>query len=291
MKRGLSKSLPKGQTSPGRVRRPARDALRIRDLEAREREASRALEQVASTVSHDIRNPLGTITMGTALLHAALARRGAAALDELAILERVERACKRIQRVIDDLNDVARIDAGTFHVAPRRESVNAVLQEAAAAAQALAGSVGVEVSVVSSDADITSTIDRGRVLQALANLVGYAVKVTPRGGAISLSAELVDALVRFSVSDTGPGLAPEHVPHVFDRYWQGPQGSRGSPGVGLFLVRAIAEAHRGRVEVQSEVGRGSTLSLLLPACPASDASSTSHDVPRGVETMPVREVK
>jgi chemotaxis family two-component system sensor kinase Cph1 len=215
-------------------------------------------------VCHDLRGPLGTLTMGAALLRESLRGRGAEAAGELTTLGRMERACKRMQALIDDLEDVARVDAGTFRIEPRLVRVREVVQEAADAAQLQAAPLGIEVRVVPTEADISVQLDRRRIQQALGSLVGNALKVTLGGGAITVGAELVDGFVKLYVGDSGAGLGPEQVPHVFDRCWSGAQRSRGATGMGLFMVRTIAEAHGGRAEVLSEAGRGSTFSLLVP---------------------------
>jgi two-component system sensor histidine kinase BaeS len=106
-------------------------------------------------------------------------------------------------------------------------------------------------------------MDRDRTMQALANLVENAIRVTAEGGSVTLGAKALDEnLVALSVADTGTGLAPEVVQHLFDRFWQG-EGKGGS-GLGLAIVRGVAEAHGGEVRVDSELGVGSTFHLVLP---------------------------
>ena len=271
MRRGATDYLPKSQVSAARIKKCVFDALRVRDLEARARNAlqdalaaARARDAVMAVVSHDLRSPLGTLAMGAGLLREAILRRGAAAASELTTLERMERACKRMQSLMADLEDVARSDAGTFHLELGSVRVDEVLREAVDAAQMQAQAVGVEVRCTGVAVELSLEVDRQRIQQALGNLVGNALKVTAPRGVITLRAELVDGFVRLEVGDTGAGLEPEHAARAFDRYWQGPSGTRGSTGMGLFIVRTIAEAHGGRAEVRSERGRGSTFSLLLP---------------------------
>lgn len=226
-------------------------------------EAALRHEDVTAVVSHDFRGPLGTVALGAAMLRGAFVPRGEAARAEIAILDRVERGCKRMQRMLDDLQDVARADAGAFRVEPRPAEVAGLLRSAADEVGAHARSCGVEVRVVKG-ASLTLRVDRARALQAIGYLVDNALRATPRGGAVTLSAAPEGDLARVTVADAGPGLAPEVVAHAFDRYWQGPLGARGQRRIRLFLVRVIAEAHGGRAEARSELGRGSAFSLLLP---------------------------
>jgi signal transduction histidine kinase len=106
--------------------------------------------------------------------------------------------------------------------------------------------------------------DAARIQQVLSNLVGNAVKFTPRQGQITVSADLLDKEVRFAVIDTGPGIPPEQVPHIFGRFWQARSADRRGIGLGLAIAKGIVEAHSGRIWVESQVGVGSTFYFTLP---------------------------
>jgi len=102
------------------------------------------------------------------------------------------------------------------------------------------------------------------VLQVFSNLVGNALKFTPQGGCVTLTAEPQGAMVRFAVLDTGPGIAPEHLPRIFDRFWKNEtSGTRGT-GLGLFIAKGIVEAHQGRIWVESSIGQGAAFYFTLP---------------------------
>lgn len=109
--------------------------------------------------------------------------------------------------------------------------------------------------------------DRDRLLQALENLVGNAIKFTPRGGRITVDAAARDGEVVFRVADTGEGIAAEHLPRVFDRFWQGRRADRRGAGLGLAICKAVVEAHGGRIWAESEPCAGATFSFAIPAGP------------------------
>jgi signal transduction histidine kinase len=111
--------------------------------------------------------------------------------------------------------------------------------------------------------------DHDRLLQVFSNLVGNAVKFTAAGGTITVAAEAHQGGVRFSVSDTGSGIAPENVPYLFDRFWQATRTDRRGIGLGLSIVKALVEAHGGHMAVESTPGHGTTFGFSIPmAAPA-----------------------
>ena len=110
----------------------------------------------------------------------------------------------------------------------------------------------------------------------LSNLVGNALKFTPSGGRVTIAAEPHGTMVRFAVLDTGPGIASEHVPRIFDRFWKNETlGTRGT-GLGLFIAKGIVEAHGGRIWVESRIGQGATFYFTLPI-----AEPAASQIPTG----------
>jgi signal transduction histidine kinase len=130
-----------------------------------------------------------------------------------------------------------------------------------------AASAGVTLEVERTEPALWVDADVDRVVQAVGNLVGNAIKFTPRGGRVSLTVARRDDAVRFRVEDTGCGIAPENVPRLFDRFWQAHESGRGGAGLGLVIAQGIAEGHGGRIEVESRPGAGSTFTLVLPEQP------------------------
>jgi signal transduction histidine kinase len=233
----------------------------IRAKEDALRRAVRVRDEVVSVVSHDLRNPLGVVA-GAADLLLDLPLSDA---DRRTQAEIIRRSAGRMGRLVEDLLDIARIEAGALVVRTAPEDPANLLEETRSLFAGQAEKHGLTLAVdVRTDLPAV-LVDRDRVQQALANLVGNALKFTPQGGRVTLSAE-VDGpdRVAFSVCDTGPGVPPELMRRVFDRFWQANRHDRTGSGLGLAIVRGIANVHGGAVEVSSAPGGGAKFTLILP---------------------------
>jgi PAS domain S-box-containing protein len=225
--------------------------------------ATRARDEMLGVVAHDLRNPLNTIVMGANLL-AELIPETQAALRRQAELMR--RGADSMNRLIQDLLEVRRIETGRLAVEPRPESPYVLVCEALETLRPLAtaGSLKLKAAVRRDAPKVLA--DPPRIQQVLSNLVGNAIKFTPPGGRVVLRAErLAEEEVRFAVGDTGPGIPPEELPHVFGQYWQARRNDRRGIGLGLAIAKGIVEAHGGRIWVKSHVGTGSNFYFTLPA--------------------------
>ena len=225
--------------------------------------AIRARDDILGIVSHDLRNPVGTALMAADLLldlHAADERS-----TERRQIEIIRRSMQRANHLIADLLDVTRIEAGRLAVDPQPESAPAILCEAWEALLPVAEGASLTLDYQWDDDLPRILADRGRLVQALGNLVANAIKFTPAGGRITLGASHDGDGVRFSIADTGSGIDPEHLPHLFDRFWQADNRDRRGAGLGLAIVNGIVEAHGGRVRVESTPEVGSTFYLTVPA--------------------------
>ncbi len=236
------------------------DMTEIHDKEEALRRAVRQREDVVSIVSHDLRNPLGVaLAAADLLLDLPLDERQRRRQAEI-----IRRSGERMQRLIEDLLDVARIDAGAFVVRPSREELLPILHEARDLFldQAEARSVTLEVAGTSGEPQ--ARVDRDRILQALSNLIENAIRLTPAGGRVSLAAREHGDDVLVSVSDTGPGVPEALVESLFDRFAQSDGDGRGAAGLGLSIVRGVASAHDGQVSVEPGAEGGAVFTLRLP---------------------------
>jgi len=238
------------------------DMTLIREKENALRRAVRVREEVVSVVSHDLRNPLGVVA-GAADLLLDLPLGEAERTKQADI---IRRSAQRMGRLIQDLLDVARIEAGALVVRPVVEGPQGILDEIHTVFAPQAEEKGVHLEVDIDPGVPPALVDADRIHQALSNLVANALKFTPPGGRVTLSGRAgEEGWIVLSVSDTGPGI-PEHMQgRLFDRFWQASRHDRTGSGLGLAIVRGIAEAHGGSVEVLSKKGVGATFSLHLRA--------------------------
>jgi PAS domain S-box-containing protein len=224
-------------------------------------------DDVLAVVSHDLRSPLTMIGMAAEQLeqlteqpeklepHRVMKNAGA-----------IKRNAQRMERLIDDLLDVGRVDTGQLSIELQRVSASSLVADALSIFEVIAAerSIGL-VSPPFPDADVRC--DRGRVLQVLSNLIGNAVKFSPGGGVIRIGGAPGRGVFQFSVSDQGQGLASDQLAHVFERYWQAPETKHRGSGLGLYIAKGIVDAHGGRIWVDSAQGRGSTFHFTIPLAP------------------------
>jgi signal transduction histidine kinase len=234
---------------------------------ARADAATRSRERVLEIVAHDLRNPLTAIT-GTA----GGIRRAVPSLGPR--LERIESAAGRMDRLIGQLVDSTQLEHGRLSISARPERVVPLVQEALEQFATTARERGITLETSALCPAAVVNADRDRVMQVLGNLVGNALKFTPSGGRVAVSAAQRKNVVWFSVADTGPGIAPDALPHVFEQYWR--QDERGT-GLGLFIARSVVQAHGGRIWAQSQPGAGTTFYFTLPAAAPVPANSADDE--------------
>jgi PAS domain S-box-containing protein len=228
--------------------------------------ATRARDEVLGIVSHDLRNPLSTIAMCARALTDSLA-----APDEGVryMVDAISRSTEWMKRLIQDLLDIASLDAGHLSIEPHGVPLTPLIGDVVEMFEpsARAQDLRLEGEVVDATPDVHA--DRERLLQVIANLVGNAVKFTEGGGSVRVTARSHDAdSIRIEVSDTGCGIPAEDLPHLFDRFWHVQRNAaRRGTGLGLAIAKGIVEAHGGRIDVVSEVGVGTTFSFVLRRAP------------------------
>ena len=227
------------------------------------RSATRARDDMLGVVSHDLRNPIHSIFMSSSFLLDLLPEEGREVERTQAAV--MKRAAERANRLIQDLLDITHIESGRLSLVREPNRAASVAHEAMEQAGIVAAAQGVALARGEMDPSATVHADRDRVLQALSNLIGNALKFTPAGGRVTVSVRKEGDEVLFDVADTGPGIAPEQLPHLFDRYWQANRADRRGVGLGLSIVKGIADAHGGGVRVETAEGAGTTFTLVLPA--------------------------
>lgn len=226
--------------------------------------ATQARDDMLAIVSHDLRNPVQTIVMATTLLM-ELAPTDDRRLAARKQVEIVLRSASRANRLIDDLLDATRIDAGTFSIEVAPTRIEPLIRDAVDLLTPLAAAAHVELTH-SFDSDMPlALVDSQRVLQVFSNLGGNAIKFTPRGGRVQLVANVSDGHVCLTVKDSGRGIASEDLAHIFDRFWQARGRERLGAGLGLWIAKGIVEAHGGHIEVESETNVGTSVRFTLPA--------------------------
>ena len=219
-------------------------------------------DRVLAVVSHDLRNQLGVVTMGTHLL----ARKAETNTEKSELrkpIETLQRTTESMQRLVSDLVDMAAVQAGKLAIERHPLAITEVLEQACQSHDLIARAKGVTLTAQLTPTDARVMADRDRLVQVLSNLLGNAIKFTDAGGSVTLRSSATDGEVRIAIEDTGIGIAPEDVDRIFDPYQTLQTGRRGT-GLGLYISRGIVERHAGTLTVESTAGRGSTFTIALP---------------------------
>jgi len=241
-------------------------ALRRVGMMEGEREARQAAEaaveardEVLGVVSHDLRNPLTTILLTAKLLPALPSEEHASHLENILL------SAKRMDRLIRDLLDAARIDSKRFTVDPKPIDAAEIVREVCKTHAAIASAKNQKLTWEVSSSLPKVCADHDRLIQLLSNLVGNAMKFSPENGAIIVGAEAAGSVVRFSIADSGPGIPPKELSNLFDRFWQAKKTAHLGAGLGLSIARGIAEAHGGRISVENRPEGGAVFLVEIPA--------------------------
>lgn len=236
------------------------EAERCSRLEAEE--ATRAREEILSVVSHDLRNPLGTILMGVTTLQQLVEPNDPRAERIRIIAERIQRQSERMSRLIEDLVDFAGIQAGKLSIERRPTQPEAIVAATAELFGSIAQERGIGFSVDVPEKLPAISVDPDRAVQVLSNLLANALKVTTKGGRVAIGASDGPEVV-FFVRDSGPGIEADELPRLFERYWRSKKATYKGAGLGLSIARGIVDAHDGRIWAESQVGVGATFFFTL----------------------------
>ena len=220
-------------------------------------------DEILAIVSHDLRDPLHTIALSADLMRENAPPGESGGLVR-GLAGTVQRCVGQMTTLIGDLLDLERIASGRLRMDPVPHDAAKVAREAVERARPAAVAKGITLQAELPPGPLVARFDRDRILQVFANLLGNAVKFTPEGGRVWVEAERLDGVARFAVRDTGPGIPEEEREGIFDRFTQLDRESRGGLGLGLYISRWIVEQHGGTIQVESQVGAGSTFSFTLP---------------------------
>jgi PAS domain S-box-containing protein len=238
------------------------------------REIDRLKSEFIATASHELRTPLTSVQMGVHLLLEGAT--GELNDQQAEVLVACREDCERLDKLMRDLLDLSKIEAGESQ--PEKKPIKArdlLTSEAEGLrpqVEAKALSFGLDVPI-----DLPLVLaDKAQIERVIANLVINAIRYTRQGG-IRISAERRGHFVAVSVADTGEGIPPEYLPHIFDKFVQVPGAASGGAGLGLAISRLIVEAHGGQISVQSEVGGGSTFTFTLPVAGLPEQTKPVHD--------------
>jgi two-component system sensor histidine kinase GlrK len=219
-----------------------------------------------SSVAHELRTPLATMKMGSGLLQAGV--EGPLTKGQGNLLTTLEKEINRLTGLVNSILDLSKMEAGmmSFNLEPKNIGtlIDQTIQEIGLLAEAK--KINLEVKVAKELPIIK--IDSEKILQALRNIIGNAVKFTPEAGRVTISAKSVDHGVEVSVADTGPGIPGEHLVTIFEKFQQvfakGSSSIKGT-GLGLAISKEIINRHGGKIWAESQPGRGSAVIFVLPA--------------------------
>ena len=230
----------------------------------RDQEAVQARDDLVAVVSHDLRNPMTVISMLCGMMQKAFSSEGAHTSRRISTaIDTMQQATARMNTLLEDLLDTSKIDAGRYSITPQALEVGHIFEEAQALLSPLAHDKDISISF-QADPDLRIHADPERLFQVLSNLVGNAIKFTPRMGTVGVHAKSVGDEIVFIVRDSGEGIPKEHLPHVFDRYWTMKEGNPTGTGLGLYITQGIVEAHGGQIVAESEPGQGSEFRFTVP---------------------------
>jgi CheY-like chemotaxis protein len=240
----------------------AAEVAELRRTVERLEEAVRSRDTVLSVVAHDLRNPLGVISIAANTLLQRLpgpsSRRP---------VERIIRSAQRADRMVRDLLAISAIETGQLSLDAKPTGTADLLFAAVESQQNVAAEASIIIGTDLSPEVPPICADEERLLEVLENLIGNALKFTGQRGTITVGAARKDDKVAIWVKDSGAGIAPEQMPHIFDRFWQAKKKERRGMGLGLSISKAIVEAHGGQIWAESTLGMGTTVFFTIPAAP------------------------
>ena len=260
----LHRSRALAESRAAELKRLNDEVGRSYDAEREKRRTAELLvhtrEEVLGVVAHDLRNPLNLIITSADLLLEESLDQG----RRKELLGVTLRAGRQMNRLIGDLLDTVRLQAGKFPLDLEDVTVAMIFKQADETFRPMADKRRVHFEAIPPDDGIAVRADPLRVSQVVGNIVGNAIKFTPEQGSVTIRSAANGNHVAIHVTDTGPGIAPADMNHLFDNFWQARRNDHRGVGLGLAIAKGVVEAHGGKVWCESAPGRGSTFSFTLP---------------------------
>jgi light-regulated signal transduction histidine kinase (bacteriophytochrome) len=230
----------------------------------REKDAVRARDELVAVVSHDLRSPLTVIVMQCGMMQRVIAADVSPSSKRLnSAIDTLQRATARMTNLLEDLLDTSKIEAGRYLISPQPLEISQLFEDAWSLLTPLALNKFIDLTFAG-EPRLKIMADPERMFQVLSNLVGNAIKFTPKEGRISVTATVEGDFVAVSVVDSGSGIAQDQLPHVFERYWRIREGNPSGTGLGLYISQGIVKAHGGELTASSEQGVGSVFRFTVP---------------------------
>ena len=230
----------------------------------REQQAVRARDELVAVVSHDLRNPMTIISMLCGMMQTAFSSDGTHSSRRISsAIDTMQQASSRMNVLLEDLLDTSKIEAGRYTITQQSLDVSQIFEEAYSLLAPLATDKSVELTF-HAEPDLRISADPERLFQVLSNLIGNAIKFTPAQGKIGVAAMSDGQQIVFSVRDSGRGIPPEQLPHIFERYWTAKEDNASGTGLGLYISQGIIKAHGGQLLAESKLGEGSEFRFTVP---------------------------
>jgi two-component system, sensor histidine kinase and response regulator len=227
------------------------------------RHAVQSREDVLAIVSHDMRTPLSVVHTTTSMLLNPKYKLTPEQVREQH--ERIRRNVDLMNRMIGDLMDMVHLRSGRLSINPKPTVVNDVLREAITAHEVPARDKGLQLTYDAGNDIMRAEADRARLMQLFQNLLGNAVKFTKAGDSINVSSRTRGNHAQIEIADSGPGIAADDLPHIFDPYYSASKKhQKTGTGLGLYIAKGIVDAHGGTIRCVSEPGVGTTFNITLP---------------------------
>lgn len=243
-------------------------------------QATRDREDVLSIISHDLKNPLSTIDLSAQII----SRQKDSSREKIVqMAQKIRKSAHYMETLISGLLDIGKIQSKNFTVEAQAESVAQVIDSTLELVEQKVEKKEIQLIVEIAPNQPPILCEKTRITQVLTNLLSNAIKFTPTKGSIRLKIVSADGYAQFSVSDTGPGIEPELLPKLFERFWQAKETASLGTGLGLYIAKGMVEAHGGRIWVESKLGEGSTFHFTIPLATAEKSPSAESPKDRPID--------